>query len=336
VITSSPAVLERARATVTPALAAAVSRLAPVVRRPAEYHLGLTDTEGRPINAGGKHVRAALCLLASSASGGQETDALPAAVAIELVHNFSLVHDDIIDCDRDRRHRPTVWALFGVGPAIVTGDALNLLGMQVLLDAANPHGARAARALLEATARMIAGEGDDIAFETAPDVTLDDCLAMTEAKTGALLGCACAMGAILAGAPDAVVERLTAFGVHLGMAFQAVDDLLGIWGDPAVTGKPVFSDLRQHKKSIPIIAALTNANGDHDELHALLESARHSEDAARGAGALIEALGGRVATVRLADEHFDAAMAALAEAHPFEPAASELAALARFVVDRDR
>jgi geranylgeranyl diphosphate synthase type I len=108
VIRTLPRVLERARTTVTPALGAAIERLAPVVRRPALYHCGFIDVDGRPTNGGGKHVRAALALLSAGAVGADEIVAIPGAVAIELVHNFSLLHDDIIDNDRERRHRPTV------------------------------------------------------------------------------------------------------------------------------------------------------------------------------------------------------------------------------------
>jgi len=334
VIKTLPAALDRARTTVTPALRDAVSRLAPVVRGPAEYHLGFVDAEGRPVTGGGKHVRAALALLAASACGADEAVGIPGAVAIELVHNFS--HDDIVDNDRERRHRPTVWALFGVGPAIVTGDALNMLGVQILMQAPPPHGHRAASALVDATAEMIAGEAEDIALETRSEVTLVDCLEMTRGKTGALLRCAAELGAILAGAP---VERVTAlgdFGSHLGLAFQAVDDLLGIWGDPAVTGKPVFSDLRQRKKTIPITAALGNSNGQAEQMHALLEASSQSEADAAQAAELIEALGGRHVTEELADRHYRAALLALKRAQPAEPAAAELVELARFVVDRDR
>jgi geranylgeranyl diphosphate synthase type I len=336
VIKTLPAALDRARTTVTPALRDAVARLAPVVRGPAEYHLGFVDAERRPIAGGGKHVRAALSLLAASACGADEAVGIPGAVAIELVHNFSLVHDDIIDNDRERRHRPTVWALFGVGPAIVTGDALNMLGVQILMQVPTPHGPRAASALIDATADMIAGEAEDIALETRTEVTLVECLAMTRAKTGALLRCAAELGAILAGAPDARVTALGDFGNHLGLAFQAVDDLLGIWGDPSVTGKPVFSDLRQRKKTIPITAALGKSNGQAEEMRALLESSGQSEADAARAAALIEALGGRHIAEELADRHYQAALLALKRAQPAEPAAAELIELARFVVDRDR
>jgi geranylgeranyl diphosphate synthase type I len=321
---------------VTPALREAVSRLTPVIRRPSEYHLGWIDADGRPVDANsGKHVRAALALLSARAVGSDDAVAIPGAVAIELVHNFSLLHDDVIDNDRERRHRPTVWALFGVGSAIVAGDALQLLAMQVLLEQGD-RGVPAARRLLDATATMIEGEADDIAFEADPEVSLERCLAMAAAKTGALLGCAASIGAELAGAPAEQIAALEEFGLELGLSFQAVDDLLGIWGAPEVTGKPVWSDLRQSKKTIPVSAAVANANGRADELRALLARSVTSEQDARAASELIVECGGRDFTEREAKRHLDLALAALERAGAEPSAAEELRALAEFVVARDR
>src|SRR5580658_5649562 len=195
-------------------------------------------------------------MLAAEAAWADAEVGLPGGVAVELVHNFSLIHDDIIDEDIERHHRPTVWSLFGVGPAIIAGDALETLAHQVLLEASPATGAAASAALAEATAAMISGQADDIAFEKRRNVSVEECMAMSAGKTGALLGCASSIGAVLAGAPDATVGALRDYGRHLGLAFQAVDDLLGIWGDPDRTGKPAGSDLRQRKKSMPVVSAL--------------------------------------------------------------------------------
>ena len=331
-----PDSLRRARVIVTPVMRDAVGRLAPVLRRPVEYHMGWVDADGQPTDANsGKHVRAALALLSAQAVGADETLAIPGAVAIEMVHNFSLMHDDVIDNDRERRHRPTVWALYGIGSAIVAGDALQLLAAQVLLESGS-QGVAATRALLEATSTMIEGEADDIAFEIDPDVTLERCLAAASAKTGALLGCAASIGAVLAGAPDRQVRALTEYGLHLGLAFQAVDDLLGIWGEPAITGKPVWSDLRQSKKSIPVTAAFANANGQADELRALLAGSRTSERDARAAAELIDQCGARDYTEQTARAHLEEALTALDRAHATPSAREELTALAEFIVARDR
>jgi geranylgeranyl diphosphate synthase type I len=252
-------------------MTAAIERLAPEIRRVVSYHMGWTDAEGNPIESpGGKGIRPTLAMLAAEAAWAEPEVGVPGGVAVELVHNFSLIHDDIIDTDAERHHRPTVWATYGIGPAIVAGDAMQILAHQVLLESPSGQGAAASAALADATAAMIAGQADDIAFESRRDVTVEQCMAMSAAKTGALLGCAASIGAILAGAPTATVGALRDFGRHLGLAFQAVDDLLGIWGDPARTGKPAGSDLRQRKKSMPVVAALAAGGPKSDELRALI------------------------------------------------------------------
>jgi geranylgeranyl diphosphate synthase, type I len=337
VITTLPAALGRARALVTPALREAVARLAPEVRLPAEYHLGWVDRDGQPTDAGGgKHVRAALVLLSAQAVGADERVAIPGAVAMELTHNFSLLHDDVIDDDRERRHRLTVWATFGVGHAITTGDALAILALQTLLDGGGRHAREAASVLTAATARMIAGETADIELETRDDVSLVDAMAMSGGKTGALLECAASLGAVLAGAPAPQVERLAEYGYQLGLAFQAVDDVLGIWGDPEVTGKPVWSDLRQSKKTIPIVAALAHADGDAPALRGLLSRSRRSERSAAAAAELIERWRGREVAEELAQEHLDLALRSLRAAAVVPEAEAELVELARFVVERQQ
>ena len=239
--------LTRVRSVVAPAIDAAVLRLCPALRPAVREHLA----------GGGKFVRAGLTLVSTAAAGAEEIAGLAGAVAIEIVHNFSLVHDDIIDGDLERRHRPTLWAEHGVGHAIIAGDALATLAFQVLLEEPTPERVRAAGRLAEATQAMIAGQAEDMASELVVSLSVEECLHMEAGKTGALLSCSAAIGAILGGAPAATVDALADFGRHLGIAFQAVDDLLGIWGEPSVTGKPVGNDLRQHKKSLPVAIALS-------------------------------------------------------------------------------
>ncbi len=266
-----PDVLARSRRAVAPALTEAVERLAPEIRRLASYHMGWTDPGGHPVDLpGGKGIRPTLALLSAEAAWAEAEIGVPGAVAVELVHNFSLIHDDIIDTDTERHHRPTVWSVYGIGPAIVAGDALQILAHQLVLETPFGRGAAASAALADATAAMIAGQADDIAFESRRDVTVEQCMAMSAAKTGALLGCAASVGAILAGAPDATVGALRDYGRYLGLAFQAVDDLLGIWGDPGQTGKPAGSDLRQRKKSMPVVSALAAGGPESDELRDLI------------------------------------------------------------------
>jgi len=235
-----PTTLLRTRDAVEPALRSAVARLDPDSRRLASYHFGWTDAQGRPASSsGGKAVRPALALLSAQAVGASAHVGLPGAVAVELVHNFSLLHDDLMDGDVERRHRTTVWALEGAAAAILCGDALLAAASQVLLDVGTLDAVEALRLLTASTQQLIRGQYDDLAFERRCDVTVDECLAMAAGKTGALLSCAAAIGAVLAGADRASVAALAAYGGELGLAFQLVDDLLGIWGDSGVTGKPV-------------------------------------------------------------------------------------------------
>jgi geranylgeranyl diphosphate synthase, type I len=340
-----PDVLARTRETVTPGMQTAIGRLAPDIRRLASYHLGWTDAQGTPIAApGGKGIRPALALLSAEAAWADPEIGVPGAVAVELVHNFSLIHDDIIDEDIERHHRPTVWSLFGVGPAIIAGDALETLAHQVLLEASPATGAAASAALAEATAAMISGQADDIAFEKRRNVSVEECMAMSAGKTGALLGCASSIGAVLAGAPAATVGALRDFGRHLGLAFQAIDDLLGIWGDPARTGKPAGNDLRQRKKTMPVVSALAAGGEEADELRELLLGAPDRDPATLGildpagverATYLVEACGGREWTVVRAKSHLDSALGALERVRLSAIPHRELADLAVFVVERE-
>jgi geranylgeranyl diphosphate synthase type I len=337
-------VLARSRRAIHPAISAAIHRLAPEIRQVATYHMGWTDAAGNAIEApGGKGIRPTLAVLGAEAAWADPEIGVPGGVAIELVHNFSLIHDDIIDTDTERHHRPTVWSVYGVGRAIVAGDALQILAHQILLDSPSSCAAAASAALADATAAMIAGQADDIAFERRRDVSVEQCTAMSAAKTGALLGCAASIGAILAGAPDVTVGALRDYGRHLGLAFQAIDDLLGIWGDPATTGKPAGSDLRQRKKSMPVVSALAAGGPEADELRALilgpedaaLTVAPLEPDQVERATYLVEACGGREWTAVRAKANLDAALGALERVRLSAIPHRDLADLAVYVVERE-
>jgi geranylgeranyl diphosphate synthase, type I len=338
--TGIPDVLDRSRQAVHPAMVEAVDRLAPELRRLAGYHLGWSDLDGNPvIGQGGKGIRPALALLSAEAVWAEAAVGVPGAVAVELVHNFSLIHDDIIDRDRERHHRPTVWSVAGEGRAIIVGDALATLAHQVLLETGTAGATAAAAQLAEATAAMIAGQADDIAFETRPRVRVEECVAMSAAKTGALLGAAASIGAVLAGAAPATVGALEDYGRQLGLAFQAVDDLLGIWGDSARTGKPAGSDLRQRKRSMPVVAALAAGGEQADELAGLLIgdaslSPQLSAEQVERAAYLVEACGGRQWTRLRAKAHLDAALGALERVRLATQPRRELADLAVYAVER--
>lgn len=280
---------------VDPVLRAAIDTLHPDTARMARYHKGWVDADGNPATgvSPGKGVRPALALWSARAAGASPEVAIPAAVAVELVHDFSLVHDDIIDEDRLRRGRPTAWTVYGIGPAVLLGDLLLALA-HTTVTAAGPHGADAARALGTAVAELCRGQAADLEFESRESVSVQEYVAMVEGKTGALIRFATTAGAVLAGTDAATIAELDRLGSHLGAMFQIVDDLLGVHGDPRVTGKPVGSDLARRKKSLPILAALASDNVHSRALRDLLTRTQALRpDELTAAAALVEQAGGR-------------------------------------------
>ncbi|GAA1503009.1 polyprenyl synthetase family protein [Streptomyces albidochromogenes] len=343
---TAPEILARCRALVRPALTQAVRRLHPWPAEMAAFSLGWSEVGGRPVpgpgGAGshGKGVRQALTVLGAEAAGGSGADAVAGAVAVELIHTFSLLHDDIMDGDETRRQRPSVWKAYGTGPAVLAGDALFALAVETLADSRNVHSGAAVRHLAGTLNDLVRGQAEDLLFEARPwtgpeAVSPGEYRTMAGHKTGALLGCAAGLGAVLAGAPAATADTLTRAGRHLGVAFQAVDDVLGIWGDPRVTGKPVHGDLRRRKKTYPVLAAVSADGPGARELVALLASGDALDDAdARRAAALVEEAGGRRAALAEAHRQLDRARGCL-ESVPLEPAAvGDLRTLVPFLVDR--
>ena len=332
---SAAAVLRWSRDLVDPALRAAVGALQDPSRLIAGYHFGWWDEHGNGGGVrGGKAFRTALTLLSAEAAGGSAAEAVPAAAAVELVHNFSLLHDDVMDNDRMRRHRPTAWVVFGANAAILTGDVLQAKAMDVLAGSGHQAAVPAIRGLGQALQDLVAGQHADLAFEFRHDVTVTECVTMARRKTASLIAVACTLGALFANADARHIRALRQFGFSTGLAFQHIDDLLGIWGDPAVTGKPAHADLRARKKSLPVVAALTSDTSPGRELAALYtrEEQLSEEDILR-AVELVEGAGGRAWSQ---DEVRRLLDGALADLRPLmSPAAVELAALARLVCHRD-
>ncbi|MER0449289.1 polyprenyl synthetase family protein [Streptomyces sp. Edi4] len=337
VTTEAGLLLQRAKELTEPELRKAVDRLAEPVHSVAAYHFGWCDEAGRPVNGDwGKGVRGALVLAAAQALGAGPGQAVAHAAAVELVHNFTVVHDDLMDGDRTRRGRPATWAVFGSARAVLAGDALLAAAIDVLAHRCPQLSPATVRELSAALLELVAGQGADLAFETRADVGLDECLRMAGGKTASLLAAACAMGALAAGADERNVNLLREFGRHLGLAFQLVDDLLGIWGDSATTGKPVGADIRLRKKSLPVAAALSGGSPAGARLAALYGRAEPLDDAAVDrAAALIEEAGGRRWAQEEADRQRAAALDCLAGAELVPEGAGALATLAELIARRD-
>ncbi|QAA77172.1 MAG: hypothetical protein BIP78_1406 [Candidatus Bipolaricaulis sibiricus] len=286
-------VLERYQAEVVAALGAVVPPHG-ILRPLVGYPLGAVGADGGPgPGIGGKLIRPALVLFACEALGGRPERALPLAAAVELVHTFSLVHDDIVDGDRLRRGRPAAWVAFGQDQAIHAGDGLLALAFQTAARAALPGEgtARAVDALASATLAMVEGQARDLDLEGRPAGT-DAYLEMTRGKTGALLGCALELGALAAERGDLAPAHRTV-GELLGVAFQIRDDWLGVWGEADAVGKAVGGDIARGKRSYPIAWALERDPTLRDSLrNAPLDEAQ----------ARLVALGAREATERQADE----------------------------------
>jgi geranylgeranyl diphosphate synthase, type I len=224
------------------------------------YHLGLDHPE----MPRGKRIRPLLGLLAYQALTGEHDAALPGAAAVELGHNFSLVHDDIEDADRERRYRPTLWALWGVPLAINAGDALfalSRLALYRLIErGVSEHRVLALMRVYDETCLALCeGQFLDISFESRTDVTVDEYLEMISRKTAALLGASVQAGAILATDDPEAIEAFRSFGYELGMAFQMADDVKGSFWSSSASGKPEAGDVRRRKVTLPLVWALEHA-----------------------------------------------------------------------------
>ncbi len=299
-----------------------------------EYHLGWHETMPE---ARGKRFRPLLTLLCCQAACGDWRSAVPAASCIELIHNFSLIHDDIQDESDLRRGRPTVWKRWGVAQAINVGDAvftLARLAVQRLIEAGVPPASslQALTTIDQECLNLIKGQFLDLDFENRESVSESEYLEMISGKTCALLRASAQCGAIIADTAPQVMEHYRAFAHQLGMAFQIVDDILGIWGEPEVTGKSSESDLRARKQTLPVIYGLEHS----PEFSQIWSSQRSSSDDIEAMRQALESVGADKYARQLAEEATSRALQSLKSARPEETAAAELEDLALRVLARKR
>ncbi len=336
-----PAPFQRYRAEVGRALRSLLARSGPeLLYRMIGYHLGWEDAEGRPIpSGGGKALRPVLCLMACEAVGGHWPSAVPAAAALELVHNFSLVHDDIQDRDRERRHRPTVWAIWGEAQAINAGDAMLAAAQMALAELPEvgvPHerAVAAAKALAAATLEMVEGQVLDLQFEERGDISLEEYMDMVARKTGALFDASLRLGAMAGCDRPHLWEALGRCGRLLGLAFQVRDDMLGVWGQEERTGKPA-ADIRRRKKGLPIVFALSAGARTREVVLRAYSSPSPGDEEVAAVLAALEEVGARDYCLALACEKKAEALSLL-DSLPLCPGPKrELEELAEFLLERD-
>jgi geranylgeranyl diphosphate synthase type I len=299
------------------------------------YHMGWLDANLDPIQApAGKRLRPLLCLLTCEAVGGHIEHALPAAAAIELLHNFSLIHDDIEDVSETRRHRTTVWKLWGMSHGINSGDGM-FASAYLELGRLQERGVPARRCLDaqrsfgQTCLELTEGQYLDMTFETQMSVDLDDYMQMIDGKTAALIACSTRLGALLGGADGEAVEAYAGFGRNLGLAFQVIDDILGIWGLEAETGKSAQSDILTRKKTLPIVYVLHDA-----ELRALYAGQALTQCDIDRVLSILDKYQARAFAEQKALEYSQQAMHCLEQADNSTPAHQAIVAYARSLLKR--
>jgi geranylgeranyl diphosphate synthase type I len=299
------------------------------------YHLGWTG-EGAGREATGKRIRPLIVLLAAASVGADWKLSLPAAAAVELVHNFSLVHDDVQDNSEKRRGRPTVWTKWGIPMAINVGDAMFVIAYQAVMDLTRSHPAESvvqtASILHEACLNLTRGQYLDMSYEERNDLGLDDYWPMVGGKTSALLSACTHIGALLGNAGKAEQEAYRQFGYHLGLAFQVQDDILGIWGDEALTGKSTASDLVEGKNSLPVLYAL----GRHGKFAERWKQGPITAGEVKAVAALLEDEDARAYAEEISEKETQVALRYLGEVNARGAAGESMLELANMLLKRSQ
>lgn len=301
------------------------------------YHMGWADTAFRPAESpAGKRIRPLLLLLSTAAAGGDWHQALPAGAAVELLHNFTLVHDDIQDASPTRRGRATVWTIWGAPQAINVGDAMFALAHDALYRLSGrsvpaPVTVQAARRFDETCVALTQGQYHDMDFENRTEVAVGEYIEMIGGKTAALLALCGELGPLVAGQDEETIAHYAAFARDLGLAFQVKDDILGIWGDEEQIGKSAATDIKTRKKTLPVLYGLERS----EQLRELYAHPQNGDNFVPQVVRLLDESGARTYAQEQAARYSDSARAHLEAANPSGPAGAALHQLAGRLLRRE-
>ncbi len=331
-----PTMLEAVEAEMQAVLASEPT-ISPTFFTMLHYHMGWVEPDNTPIAHGmsGKRIRPLLCVLTCMAAGGDWQKAVPAAAAVELLHSFSLIHDDIQDQSPTRRGKATVWKIWGSAQAINSGDAM-LAYAHVAMSRLFERGVdpavvvRALRRLDETCIELTKGQHADMSFETRDDVTLDEYMPMIKRKTSVLVELCAELGALIAGKDEEAIAHFGQFGLNLGLAFQVIDDILGIWGDEAVIGKSAATDIETRKKTIPVLYGLAR----HEGLRTLYQQPGNHNGFVKEVIGLLDAAGAREFAEKEAAAYSHNALHHLEAANPLPEGYTALHGLALKLLQR--
>ena len=302
-----------------------------------QYHMGWVDQYFQPVEVhSGKRIRPLTTMLVAQAAGGSWQQSLPAAAAVEILHNFSLIHDDIEDASPTRRGRLTLWKIWGEAQAINSGDAMFAvahLAMSRLIERDVPPATvvRALRRFDETSLHLTQGQYNDMDFEIREKVLVGDYIDMITGKTAVLLSLCAELGALVAGQDDETIANYAAFGLNLGLAFQVIDDILGIWGDESRTGKSAATDIVTKKKTLPVLYGLERSS----TLRTLYQNEEADDRFVTEVVTLLDDIGAREYASATAKEYSIAALAYLDAANPTGEAGTALRQLAAMLLQRD-
>ena len=334
---------QRYRANISRSLRDSLSQQHSDVYDMLRYYMGWVDENGRPHEAmEGKALRPTLCLFACEAVGGALEMAKPTAVALEFIHTFSLIHDDIQDRDEIRHNRKTLWAVWGDPKALVAGNVLRVVAdecLHQLLDSGLDYDRALAAGMLltEAYLEMIEGQYLDLQFEGRHDISMSDYLNMISRKTGALIRCSLNLGAVVGAQEQGVGDAFKESGRAMGYVFQIIDDVLGVWGDEETTGKPVGADIRRKKNSYPVVYTMGRANDkDQKMLNEIYEKDELDDSDVDSVLAVMDRLDVKNQAQQEAEKYANVALESLAPVELSREARQEVEDLAHFLLVRDR